>query len=50
MLPRHRSEYLVYSTGQKVIGLIKLPLDGNPNRSFGLIAHSEEVRFSTPHC
>lgn len=36
-------KYLVYSTNKKVIGLIKLPLDGNPNNTMGLIAHPDEV-------
>lgn len=36
-------KYLLYSTQEKVIGLIKLPLDGNPNKTMGLIAHPKEV-------
>lgn len=36
-------KYLLYSTNKKVIGLIKLPLDGNPNKTMGLIAHPDEV-------
>ena len=36
-------KYLLYSTEKKVIGLIKIPLDGNPNKTMGLIAHPEEV-------
>jgi len=43
MLPQSESGYLVYSTREKVIGLIKLPLDGNPNKSMGLIAHPGEI-------
>jgi len=34
---------LIYSTATKVIGLIKMPLDGNPNKTMGLIAHPGEV-------
>eukprot|EP01027_Heterolobosea_sp_BB2_P013009 GEZU01018804.1.p1 GENE.GEZU01018804.1~~GEZU01018804.1.p1 ORF type:complete len:350 (-),score=95.48 GEZU01018804.1:14-1063(-) len=34
------SKYLAYATHEKVIGLVKLPLDGNPSKSMGLIAHS----------
>lgn len=34
---------LGYSTSEKVIGLILLPLDGNPNRTMGLIAHPNEI-------
>ena len=36
-------KFLVYSTEEKVIGIIKLPLDGNPNKTMGLIAHPKEV-------
>lgn len=36
-------KYLLYSTEKKVIGLIQIPLDGNPNKTMGLIAHPEEV-------
>lgn len=36
-------KYLVYATQKKVIGLIKLPLDGNPNKTMGLIAHPHTV-------
>jgi WD40 repeat protein/Ca2+-binding EF-hand superfamily protein len=32
-------KYVAYSTAEKVVGLIKLPVDGNPNRSMALIAH-----------
>jgi WD40 repeat protein len=38
-----REKFLIYSTSKKVIGLIKLPLDGNPNKTMGLIAHPDEV-------
>jgi WD40 repeat protein len=36
-------KYLFYSTKEKVIGLIKLALDGNPNKTMGLIAHPGKV-------
>ena len=36
-------KYLIYSTAKKVIGLIKLLLDGNPHKTMGLIAHPDEV-------
>ncbi|PCI26678.1 hypothetical protein COB52_05800 [Candidatus Kaiserbacteria bacterium] len=36
-------KFLAYSTKEKVIGLIKLPLDGNPNKTMGLIAHPDRV-------
>jgi len=38
-----QDKFLVYSTQKKVIGLIKLPLDGNPNKTMGLIAHPNNV-------
>ena len=36
-------KYLIYATKKKVIGLIKMPLDGNPNKTMGLISHPGEV-------
>ena len=36
-------KYLIYSTQEKVIGLIKMPLDGNPNKTMGLIAHPQQI-------
>lgn len=38
-----QSQFLVYSTSKKVVGLIKLPLDGNPNKAMALIAHANEI-------
>ncbi|TMW56015.1 hypothetical protein Poli38472_008663 [Pythium oligandrum] len=35
--------YCAYSTHDKVVGLLKLPLDGNPHKSMGLIAHPNEI-------
>uniref|UniRef100_K3WHW6 Cilia- and flagella-associated protein 251 n=1 Tax=Globisporangium ultimum (strain ATCC 200006 / CBS 805.95 / DAOM BR144) TaxID=431595 RepID=K3WHW6_GLOUD len=35
--------YCAYSTHEKVVGLLKLPLDGNPHKTMGLIAHPGEV-------
>ena len=35
--------YMAYATREKVIGLSTLPLDGNPNKAMGLIAHPGEV-------
>ena len=37
------SSYVVYSTAEKVIGIIKLPLDGNPNKAMGLIGHPTSI-------
>ena len=31
----------------KVIGVIKLPLDGNPNSTMGLVAHPDEITDMT---
>ena len=36
-------KYIAYSTSEKVVGLIKLPIDGNPNKTIGLIAHPKAV-------
>lgn len=38
-VPHERLGYMAYSTGEKVVGLCKLPLNGNPNKAMGLIAH-----------
>ncbi len=35
----NQDKFLFYSTEEKVIGLLKLPLDGNPTKTMGLIAH-----------
>eukprot|EP00163_Fabomonas_tropica_P000349 TRINITY_DN10213_c0_g1_i2.p1 TRINITY_DN10213_c0_g1~~TRINITY_DN10213_c0_g1_i2.p1 ORF type:complete len:827 (-),score=176.13 TRINITY_DN10213_c0_g1_i2:228-2708(-) len=35
--------YLAYTTHDKVVGVIKLPLDGNPHRAMGMIAHPGEI-------
>ena len=41
--PGATSRCLVYSTHEKVLGLVKLPLDGNPRSSMGLLAHPLEI-------
>jgi len=41
--PADQARYMTYSTHEKVIGLIKLPFDGNPNMAMGLIAHPGEL-------
>ena len=38
-IENNQDKYLIYTTDKKVIGLIKMPLDGNPNKTMGLIAH-----------
>jgi len=37
------TRYLAYQTHDKVVGLMQLPLDGNPSKAMGLIAHPGEV-------
>jgi len=32
-------QYVAYATNDRVIGLAKLPLDGNPHKNMGLVAH-----------
>eukprot|EP00759_Apiculatamorpha_spiralis_P029350 PhF_6_TR31520/c0_g1_i3/m.46457 len=41
--PGTKSRCVVYSTHEKVIGIIKTPLDGNPRSAMGLLAHPLEV-------
>ena len=36
--------HLVYATAERVVGSVKLPLDGNPHKAMGLLAHPGEVR------
>jgi hypothetical protein len=35
--------YLVFTTGQNIMGVTKLPLDGNPHRHSAVIAHPNQV-------
>lgn len=42
-VPGIDEKYLLYATSKKVIGMIKMPLDGNPNKTMGLIAHPDEI-------
>ena len=37
------SGYVAYATSNKVIGVMQLPLDGNPNKMMGLVAHPGEI-------
>ena len=39
----NQDKFLYYSTQEKVVGLLKLPLDGNPTKTMGLIAHPGKV-------
>lgn len=34
---------MLYATHEKVLGLVQLPLDGNPNTCMGLIAHPGQI-------
>ena len=36
-------EYMLYATPSKVVGLVRLPPDGNPARCIGMVAHPGEV-------
>jgi Ca2+-binding EF-hand superfamily protein len=45
-----RNDYVVYSTAQKVVGLTQLPLDGNPNKAMGLIAHPSTISDIAVSC
>ena len=38
-----KERYVAYATAEKVVGLMKLPLDGNPSKAMGLIAHPGEL-------
>lgn len=41
--PGSRKRCLAYSTHEKVVGIVGLPLDGNPRSSMGLLAHPLEI-------
>lgn len=41
--PGAMNRCLAYSTHEKVVGLMKLPLDGNPRAAMGLLAHPLEI-------
>jgi WD40 repeat protein/Ca2+-binding EF-hand superfamily protein len=43
-----KPKYLAFSTHDKVIGLIRLPLDGNPNNNVAIIAHSGKINYMEP--
>ena len=40
---QYENSYLAYSTKEKIVGIIKLPLEGNPNHTMGLIAHPGKI-------
>ncbi|KAG9390160.1 WD domain G-beta repeat [Carpediemonas membranifera] len=39
----HEGQYYLYKTPEKVIGLVRSPFDGDPNRAIGMIAHCGEI-------
>eukprot|EP00744_Colponema_vietnamica_P001428 GILI01002370.1.p1 GENE.GILI01002370.1~~GILI01002370.1.p1 ORF type:complete len:610 (+),score=165.26 GILI01002370.1:99-1832(+) len=41
--PEANSRCLVYATHERIVGLVKLPLEGNPRSSMGLLAHPLEI-------
>ncbi|KAJ3161226.1 hypothetical protein HDU88_007399 [Geranomyces variabilis] len=41
--PPASPRFLAYATGSKVVGLLALPLDGNPHRSMGMYAHPGDI-------
>ena len=41
------SKYVAYTTEEKIAGVIKLPLDGNPNKTMGMIAHPNKISSMT---
>jgi WD40 repeat protein/Ca2+-binding EF-hand superfamily protein len=43
LLSQAESTYMAYATFDKVVGLVKFPLDGNPTKSMGIIAHPGEI-------
>ena len=45
--PTGPQQYAIYTTHEKVVGLIKLPLDGNPRKAMGLLAHPMEISSAT---
>ena len=42
-IPGLDDKYIAYQTANKVMGLIKMPIDGNPNKTMGLIAHPGKI-------
>ena len=42
-IENNTDKFVIYSTKEKVMGLLKMPLDGNPNKTMGLIAHPKKI-------
>lgn len=47
MTPSGPKQYAIYTTHEKIVGLVKLPLDGNPRKAMGLLAHPMEISCAT---
>ncbi|KAJ3179035.1 Cilia- and flagella-associated protein 251 [Gaertneriomyces sp. JEL0708] len=47
-IEQEKSQYMVYGAQDKVLGVVKLPLDGNPHKSMGVIAHSGKIAQVVP--
>ena len=43
LLGCHWIPHQVYTTPERVIGLVRVPLDGNPVKTMGLLAHPMEI-------
>jgi WD40 repeat protein len=50
MIPGHDKDrrLMTFSTGQKIFGLVLLPVDGNPFRYMGVIGHPESIQDIRP--
>ena len=44
---RKNPKYVAYTTAEKIVGIIRLPLDGNPNKTMGMIAHPDKISYAT---
>jgi hypothetical protein len=44
------SDYVLYACDEKIIGLMRLPLTGDPERSMALIAHPGSITALAPTC
>ncbi|KAJ3341931.1 hypothetical protein HDU93_003752 [Gonapodya sp. JEL0774] len=42
-----QEQYLAWRAGEKLVGLMKLPLDGNPNKSLAIVAHPGPITSLT---
>ncbi len=42
-----RDQILSFRTDERIIGLVRLPLDGNPNRNASVFAHADKALHKT---